>query len=592
MRVEPAWAASSIRELKVGVAVTPTFKEQKNWQVKFTERLAYASKIFETEFGIKFRITQVWGWNVTQEKQDSDFLLADLMSRFPLYQVDCVIGLSRLTHTPTVENVRDLDTLGRTQPFSGYLVVRYPANTLFRIQEETVLVHELGHLFGAVHTKQISTIMSPIVEKQIPSVFDSENRQIIRLTRDMDFKKGIQVLDQQTTEQLLASYLVLMKYDQPFGFYYALGKFYLKLGQDKEALKALVSARKLKHDVPILHYDLGVLYWKLGKDEEARISLTKAIGGFSGAHEKVYKAQAMKLLGGVFFRKGNLDAAYQNWVAALVLDPQDLDLKVNLAVLQLEQGKFDEAIRNFLSVLEHDPDNVKILSNLGSAYFRKGKFAEAAAYLQKTLDLYESKRPAVSLSLGNIQPGALYERLAVSQLEMGKVEPAFQSMRKACDLDSSSECRMRLGKLYFDRSRWAEATVELEEAVKRGAKSLDLYGMLGVALAQRGDLQAAVRVFRQALVSAKDGRTASVFHKNIANLYMQDQRLTEARQEFEFAIAKDPSNAEAYFGLALTQLANAETEHARTSLKNVIRLVPGHPKAKEILSNIEAQQKR
>ncbi|MCM8775484.1 MAG: tetratricopeptide repeat protein, partial [Candidatus Omnitrophica bacterium] len=278
----PLWgqvadAAPPPRILRVGVAVTKDFKSVSDWKPKFERRLAYASKIFETEFGLRFVVSRYWDWSIPDGQQSTDHLLVDLMRRFPLKNVDLVIGLSRLTQEVFTPNKNDFDVLGRTQPFSGYLVLRYPETDLYKIQEETILVHELGHLFGAIHTGDPNTIMFPYVGKQIPSTFTKANRDIILLTRDMDFAKGINALDSETIERLLSSYLVFIQYDQPFEFYYALGHFYLRLGQDEEALRTFQAAEKLNQKLAKLYYDIGVVSWRLGKYEDARQALTKAI---------------------------------------------------------------------------------------------------------------------------------------------------------------------------------------------------------------------------------------------------------------------------------------------------------------------------
>jgi hypothetical protein len=84
------------RDLRVGAAVTRDFKTSPDWKEKFERRLAYASKIFETEFKLSLHAVQYWDWLPEGKKQDSNYLLEDLRDRFPLQEVDLVVGLTRL----------------------------------------------------------------------------------------------------------------------------------------------------------------------------------------------------------------------------------------------------------------------------------------------------------------------------------------------------------------------------------------------------------------------------------------------------------------------------------------------------------------
>ena len=108
---------AALRELRVGVAVANNFKTKPSWKEDFLKRLGYSSRIFEQEFKVRFRATQFTDWHAPDDQPDSRALLDDLMTKFPLDNVDCVIGLSRLTQVP--KDLSDLDVLGRTQPFSG-----------------------------------------------------------------------------------------------------------------------------------------------------------------------------------------------------------------------------------------------------------------------------------------------------------------------------------------------------------------------------------------------------------------------------------------------------------------------------------------
>ena len=52
------------------------------------------------------------------------------------------------------EAVLDVDTVGTAQFFRGYLVIRDPFIALGHSYLKVILLHELAHLFGAVHGRQ------------------------------------------------------------------------------------------------------------------------------------------------------------------------------------------------------------------------------------------------------------------------------------------------------------------------------------------------------------------------------------------------------------------------------------------------------
>jgi tetratricopeptide (TPR) repeat protein len=249
------------------------------------------------------------------------------------------------------------------------------------------MTHELGHVFGATHTNAPDTVMSPIVRYQIPTDFDAENREIISLTRKMDFRKGLESLSPADVQRLLGSYLKLMQFDQRFDFYYSLGVFYLRLGQTDDTLKAWEKAAELDPDNPRIYYDLGVLYMKRGQQDLAIQKLNLASRKLSHPSLSDLKAEALTYLGSAYFQKGSIDSAYQAWSKASGLRQKDENLKANLALIQLMMGKYNEAIRMLEEVIQKNPKNAKALDNLGYAYAQKNDYPQAITYLAKALKL-------------------------------------------------------------------------------------------------------------------------------------------------------------------------------------------------------------
>ena len=264
----PTSAAVPLRKMQLEIAVSPGFQAQSNWRSEFEQRLTYVSRIFQSEFGIQLIPVKWLEWPVKRENDAPRVLLEDLQFHYPLKDIDIVIGLTSVKGGSPYA-IRDPDTIGQARILSGYLVLRYPMNRLYRVQEQTVLAHELGHLFGAVHTSDPTSIMFPVIGKQIPTRFDPENNDIILGTRSIDFQRGVEALPKVAIQRLLGSYLKLAIQDQPFDFFYMIGVLYLSLGQYEDTLKSWKKAASILPEFPRIHYDLGMIYYQLGDQQNA-----------------------------------------------------------------------------------------------------------------------------------------------------------------------------------------------------------------------------------------------------------------------------------------------------------------------------------
>ncbi|MBI4550209.1 MAG: tetratricopeptide repeat protein [Candidatus Omnitrophica bacterium] len=576
-----AQPAGEMREVKVGVAVAPGFKSVPGWKNEFERRLAYASRIFETEFKIRLRPSAYWNWH-PEESGETRKLLEDLSERFPLDGADLVVGLTRLTVMPEPERIKDLHVIGQARPFGGYVLIRYPASKLFKIQQETVLVHEIGHVFGAVHTGNRTSIMSPVVERQIPSVFDEANRQIIRLTRRMDFHKGVETLEAAALQQLLGAYLKLALQDQSAGFYQALGLFYVRLGQYDEALQAWREAVLLDETDPLAHLDLGILYFKTGRKDEAVKSLSRAASLFTGESGKKNKARALKILGRCYLEKNNPLSAYDALRRAKTLTPQDQEIDVYLAYIQVQRGQAQDAVRTLSRVLRKNPDDVTALSTLGYAQSEAGRPREALEALERALSLLKSNG-----SSEIAQKIEIYNRIGNVYMKINDRDRALAHFQEACGLSTGPECHKKLGRVYFQSGRWEDSIREFSRVLQEEKEDPEVYGLLGVAFNRKGDQENALGVFREGLRYARDRQTEARFHKNIGHVLLSANHYDLALKEFQLAASKDWSNEAVHLGLAMAYLGKSQFLSARESLTTVLRLNPMNAKAKEMLARLE-----
>lgn len=573
------------REVRVIAAVSPGFQTLPSWKPDFEKRLAYASRIFESEFKIKFRITHFVQWAPSDEAADMVGLLEEVRSQVPLGDADIVIGLTHYQLPPETPNLKDLHTLGQARPFTGHLVIRYPANKLYRVQEETVLVHELGHVFGAVHTDDPKSIMSPVVDRQLPVRFDEENKKIINATRLLNLNRGAESLPPHVLQGLLRSYLKMIGKNGSGDFFYSIGLFYLQLGQPSEAIKSWKMAVNSEPENSEWHYNLGALYLKAGDYERAISELSHSVSGLEYRNQKQMKKSALTLLGDSYFAKENMFAASNAWTRALALKPGDIDLEASLAMVKFKQGQTENAVDSFRSILKKDPQNLKALTYLGKALAKQEKYSEALEYL--TLALTQlNRQPKSSSQLANLS--TLYGDIGSIYMKQNRQKEAVESYQAACDLTPSADCHKQLGTMLFNNQQWSSAVTEFAKVIQTQKEDADVYGMMGTALSQNGDLPNAVGVFKEGLKYAKETKMQARLHRNIANLYLSQKGYDLAEPEFNLALSKDWGDIDSHFGLAMAQLGKEQTVSAVNSLRDVLRIDPNNQRAKTMLSQIQA----
>ena len=573
----PAFSAIILRKVRVEIAVSPGFRAQPNWRSEFEQRLTYASQIFESEFQIRLVPVKWREWPVKTENDAPRVLLEDLQSRYPLKDADIVIGLTSVKGRSPFA-IRDPDTIGQAKILSGYLVLRYPMNQLYRIQEQTVLTHELGHLFGAVHTSDPSSMMFPVIDKQIPTRFDSENHDIIMGTRHIDFQRGVEALPRIAIQRLLGSYLKMAVQDQPFDFFYMIGVLYLTLGQYDDTLKAWKKAASILPDLPRIHYDLGMIYYQLGDQQNAVKELSRAVQGFRFPSEKPDQVKALKALGSVFMSQNDLLAAHNAYSRALVVDPKNQDLRRELATILMKKGQLNDAIREFETLLFQDPDNLKLLTNLGVAYYEAKRYNESERSLNRALQ----KAPK-----GSGESLQAHNYLARIYSRSKQPSKAIEHFRAVCASSPSPDCLKGLAQMYFETEQWDNCIVELARVLQSQKDDPDVYGTLAVALMRKGDYEKALPLLREGLRYATDNKTAARFYQNSGHILIQKKHFDLAKNEFQMGIARDWSNLDCHFGLAMAYIGMQDPLGAKKSLEDLLRIDPKNRKAVELLQQVE-----
>jgi tetratricopeptide (TPR) repeat protein len=132
---------------------------------------------------------------------------------------------------------------------------------------------------------------------------------------------------------------------------------------------------------PAAHTNLGVLLWLRGDRKTAgeHFAASARLGGEPPAHRMLGMAAALPPTATA--RRAQL------WSGALQLEPQNLDARLGLGGVYLQQRRFDEAIRQYTAVLQQRADAVPALVGLGCAQAELGLHDDARATLDRALQI-------------------------------------------------------------------------------------------------------------------------------------------------------------------------------------------------------------
>lgn len=195
-----------------------------------------------------------------------------------------------------------------------------------------------------------------------------------------------------------------------------LGKVYLELGQDEQALAAYARSIAIDPQYPYLHYRYALLLKKFGKLEQAKSSLLTAI------RLDPHLGEAVLELASIWVGEDRYAQAESLLVAFLTREPGSEEGVVGLARLYLREGKLDEGIR----LLEKERRE----GGLGAeAQFLLGRFYVEAKEYEEAIDVLEGlfRREQNSPELARI--------LGDVSLRAGRPERARKYYRQAIRLD-------------------------------------------------------------------------------------------------------------------------------------------------------------
>lgn len=182
---------------------------QKLWEQDLRERVADCSKILEQHCFARLEVVGIDTWETNDAINDFDIALTEFESKVDPSPARIAIGF-----TSQFQPVQGRTNLGGVRgPFCRHALLREWNRRVAPAERLELLVHEMGHFFGAAHSPESNTVMRPLLaDKQANSTkfrigFDPLNTLAMNLVTEEMGKREIRSLRQLDlrTRQVLGS---------------------------------------------------------------------------------------------------------------------------------------------------------------------------------------------------------------------------------------------------------------------------------------------------------------------------------------------------------------------------------------------------
>jgi len=131
------------------------------WEARLRARVEDASKIFEHHCRMRFEVVAVGTWKSNDAVTDFSLSLREFEREVRLKPpARLAIGFTSQYRKP---NERRVHLGGTRGPLHSHLLVREWSQHITEPERLEVLVHELGHVLGASHSAETTSVMRPVV---------------------------------------------------------------------------------------------------------------------------------------------------------------------------------------------------------------------------------------------------------------------------------------------------------------------------------------------------------------------------------------------------------------------------------------------
>jgi len=420
-----------------------------------------------------------------------------------------------------------------------------------------------------------------------------------------------------------------------------LGNSYLHLNNYEAAIGVYEDALKINPAMPDIMYNLAYAYQTGGYYEKALQEYEKVL---KADKKRQISKQVYLNMGSIYDEKGELDKAVRIYKRGLALDPENADIRFNLALTLMKKGSLTEALKQLqktISIRRDDPD---VYLTMGNIYYDLKKYDQAKKNFEKSIAL--KANPRAILFLANIlykqkdyqnarkyyekiitiekttdtarlayigladiydnfadytnsiefykkaidlspTDAGLHYNLAVVQIKAKQFAPAISELKRALDLDNKNFKALKLiSDALYNLGKLDESLAFTKRGLKIDSKDFDLNYVAANIWLKKGQEDTARKFFNTCLSLNPPPAKAKIINVNIGNTYSSEKKYNLALKYYQNAIKLDPKYGTAYYNMAISNYKLNRLSRAINNLLETIKYDPTNIDAHSLLGNL------
>lgn len=250
--------------------------------------------------------------------------------------------------------------------------------------------------------------------------------------------------------------------------------------------------------------------------------------------------QALLVSADLYQVQGLYEVSEQKLLLAKELLPDEPILTFALAELYFVMGKYAQAIYGYEELSEAglgEISGINLAQRIGSAYSAVGDFEQAIPYLE----LAEKENETTDL---------LFE-LGFTYLQNKEYRRASETLFKLKELDPSyTSLYPYLAKSLEEENQLDRATEVIREGLRADQYNPELFYYAADLFLKLGDEEQGEYYYQESLELNPDNETVQLA---LINLYLKQERFSEAVVKIEIALENEEADAQFYWSLALAQ---------------------------------------